>query len=90
MQQPSRIAPVPQTTPDSRPLFHGRGSTVVAIKVRASLETLSSLFFKERNLGCPRKFAGMPRSGDVQNVCAKKVRARVLFPKKPQRHTPAE
>ena len=51
-------------------------------KVRALLESLSSLDFEERNLGCPRNFAGMSRTpGDVQKVCAKKVRAHVSLVK---------
>ena len=38
-----------------------------------SLESLSSLGFEERNLGCPGKFAGMSRTcGGVHEVCAKK------------------
>ena len=38
-----------------------------------SLESLSSLGFEERNLECPRNFAGMSRTlGGVQKVCAKK------------------
>ena len=45
-------------------------------KVRAhepSLESLSSLGFKERNLGCPGNFARMSRTpGGVQKVCAKR------------------
>ena len=46
------------------------------------LETLSSLGFEERNLGCPRNFAGMSRTpGGVQKVCAKQVRAHFSFPK---------
>ena len=37
-----------------------------------SLESLSSLGFDERNLGCPGNFAGMSRTpGGVQKVCAK-------------------
>ena len=51
-------------------------------KVRALLlESLSSLCFEERNLGCPGNFAGMSRTpGGVQKVCAKKVRAHFSFP----------
>ena len=38
-----------------------------------SLESLSSLEFEERNLGCPGNFAGMSRTrGGVPKVCAKK------------------
>ena len=43
-----------------------------------SLESLSSLGFQERNLGCPGNFARMSRG--VQKVCAKKVRAHFSFP----------
>ena len=46
---------------------------VVAEKFVPSLESLSSLGFEERNLGCPGNFAG------VQKVCAKKVRAHFSF-----------
>ena len=35
---------------------------VVAEKFVPSLESLSSLGFKERNLGCPGNFAGMSRT----------------------------
>ena len=46
---------------------------VVAEKFVLSLESLSSLGFEERNLGCPGNFAGMSRTpGGVQKVCAKK------------------
>ena len=46
-----------------------------------SLESLSSLGFEKRNLGCPGNFAGMSRTpGGVQKVCAKKVRAHFSFP----------
>ena len=46
-----------------------------------SLETLSSLGFEERNLGCPGIFAGMSRTpGGVRKVRAKKVRAHFSFP----------
>ena len=39
------------------------------------------LGFEERNLGCPGNFAGMSRTlGDVQKVCAKKVRLHFSFP----------
>ena len=49
---------------------------VVAENFVPSLESLSSLGFGERNLGCPGNFAGMSRTpGGVQKVCAKKVRA---------------
>ena len=49
---------------------------VVAEKLVPSLESLSSLGFENRNVGCPGNFAGMSQtSGGVQKVCAKKVRA---------------
>ena len=49
-----------------------------------ALESLSSLGFEERNLGCPGNFAGMSRTaGGVQKVCAKRVRAHFSFPKQP-------
>ena len=55
---------------------------VVAKNFVLSLESLSSLGFEERNLGCRANFAGMSRSpGGVQKVCAKKVRAHFSFPK---------
>ena len=57
----------------------GRGlpcEGVVAEKLLPSLESLSSLGFEERNLGCTGNFAGMSRTlGGVQKVCARKVRA---------------
>ena len=54
---------------------------VVAEKFAPSLESLSSLGFEERNLGCPGNFAGMSRTlGGVRKVCAKKVRAHFSFP----------
>ena len=54
---------------------------VVAEKLAPSLESLS-LGFEERNPGCPGNFAGVSRTpGDVQKVCAKRVRAHFLFPK---------
>ena len=54
---------------------------VVAEKFVPSLESLSSLGFEERNLGCAENFAGMSRTpGGVQKVCAKKVRAHFSFP----------
>ena len=44
-----------------------------AEKFVPSLESLSSLSFEERNLGCPGNFAGTSRTpGGVQQVCAKK------------------
>ena len=47
-----------------------------------ALESLSSLGFEGRNLGCPGIFVGMSRTpGGVQKVCAKKVRAHFSFPK---------
>ena len=43
---------------------------VVAEKFVLSLESLSSLGFEERNLGCPENFAGMSQTpGIVQRVC---------------------
>ena len=46
---------------------------VVAKKFVPSLESLSSLGFEERNLGCPGNFAGMSGTpGGVQKVFAKK------------------
>ena len=54
---------------------------VVAEKFVPSLESLSSLGFEERNLGCPENFAGISRTpGGVQKVWAKKVRANFSFP----------
>ena len=54
---------------------------VVAENFVPALESLSSLGFEERNLGCPGIFAGMSRTpGGVQKVCAKKLRARFSFP----------
>ena len=56
---------------------------VVAENFVPSLESLSSLGFEERNLGCPRNFARMSRTPGVfffQKVCAKKVRAHFSFP----------
>ena len=54
---------------------------VVAENFVPALESLSSLGFEERNLGCPGNFAGMSRTpGGVQKVCAKKVRAHFSFP----------
>ena len=53
---------------------------VVAEKFVPSLESLFSLGFEGRNLGCPGIFAGMSRTlGGVQHVCAKKVRAHFSF-----------
>ena len=44
---------------------------VVAKKFVPSLESLSSLGFEEKNLGCPGNFAGMSLTlGGVQKVCA--------------------
>ena len=46
---------------------------VVAEKFVPSLESLSSLGFEERNLGCPGNFAGISRTpGGIQKVSAKK------------------
>ena len=54
---------------------------MVADKFVPSLESLSSLGFEERNLGCPGNFAGMSRTpGGAQKVCANKVRAHFSFP----------
>ena len=54
---------------------------MVAKKFVPSLESLSSLGFEERNLGCPRNFARMSRTpGGVQKVGQKKVRAHFSFP----------
>ena len=55
---------------------------VVAEKLVPSLESLFSLGFEGRKLGCPRNFAGMSRTpGAVQKVCAKNVRAHFRPPK---------
>ena len=51
---------------------------VVAEKFVPSLESLSSLGFEERNLGCSG-------TGGVQKVCAKEVCAHVSFPNCPKR-----
>ena len=54
---------------------------VVAEKFVPALESLSSLRFEGKNLGCPGIFAGMSRTpGGVQKVCAKKVRAHFPVP----------
>ena len=54
---------------------------VVAENFVPALESLSSLGFEERNLGCPGNFAGMSRTpGGVQKVCAKKLRAHFFVP----------
>ena len=54
---------------------------VVVEKFMPSLESLSSLGFEERNLGCPGNFAGMSRTpGGVQKVCANKVCAHFSVP----------
>ena len=54
---------------------------VVAENFVPALESLSSLGFEERNLGCPGNFAGMSRPpGGVQKVCAKKLRVHFSFP----------
>ena len=51
-------------------------------KVRASLESLSSLGSEERNLRCLAKFAGVSRTrGGVQENCAKKLCAHYSFPR---------
>ena len=45
---------------------------VVAENFVPALESLSSMGFEERNLGCPGNLAGMSRTpGGVQKVCAK-------------------
>ena len=60
---------------------------VVAKNFVPALESLSSLGFEERNLGCPGIFAGMSRTpGGVQKVCAKKLRAHFSFPTKSDRN----
>ena len=54
---------------------------VVAEKFVPSLESLSSLGFEERNLGCAGNSAGMSRTpGGVQKLCAKKVCSHFSFP----------
>ena len=54
---------------------------VVAEIFVPALESLSSLGFKERNLGCRGNFAGMSRTpGGVQKLRAKKLRAHFSFP----------
>ena len=46
-----------------------------------SRETLSSLGFEERNLGCPRNFGGMSRTlGGVQKVWCKKSSCAFFVP----------
>ena len=61
-------------------VFHAKGWWPK--KFVPSLESLCSLGFEERNLGCRGNFAGMSRTpGDVQKVCAKKVRAHFSFPR---------
>ena len=53
---------------------------VVAENFVPALESLSSLGFEKRNLGCPGNSAGMSRTpGGVQKVCAKKLRAHFSF-----------
>ena len=55
---------------------------VMVEKFVPSLESLSSLGFEGKNLGCPGIFAGMSRTpGGVQKVGAKKVRAHFSFPR---------
>ena len=51
---------------------------VVAEKFVPSLESLSSLAFEDRNLGCPGNFAGM--SGTLGDVGQKKVCAHFSCP----------
>ena len=54
---------------------------VVARKFVLALESLSSLGFEERNLGCPGNFAGMSRtSSGVQKVCAKRSSCAFFVP----------
>ena len=54
---------------------------VVAEKFVPSLESLSSLGFEDKNLGCPWNFAGMSGTpGDVQKAWAKTVRAHFACP----------
>ena len=56
---------------------------VVAENFVPALESLSSLGFEQKNLGCPGNFAGMSRTpGGAQKVCAKKLCAHFSFPKK--------
>ena len=58
---------------------------VVAEKFVPALESLSSLGFEQRNLGCPGNFVGMSQTHvGVQKVCAKKVRAHFSFPRNPK------
>ena len=60
-----------------------RHEGVVAEKFVPSLESLSSLGFEERNLGCPWNFAGMSRTpANVQKICAKKSLCTVFIPTK--------
>ena len=51
-------------------VFHAKGWWPKSL--RPPLESLPSLGFEERNLGCPGNFAGMSRGPGVQKVCAKK------------------
>ena len=54
---------------------------VVAEKFVPSLESLSSLGFEERNLGCPGNFAGMSQTcGVFKNFVHKKGCAHFSFP----------
>ena len=54
---------------------------LVAEKFVPALESLSSLGFEERNLGCPRNLAGMSRTfGGVRKVCAKKSSCAFFVP----------
>ena len=57
-------------------VFHAKG-WVVAEKFAPSLESLSSLGFEERNLGCAGNFVGMSRTPEV---CAKEVRPHFFVP----------
>ena len=62
-------------------VFHAKGWWLKSSL--PSLESLSSLGFEERNLGCSGNFARMSRTpGGVQIVCAKKVRAYFSLPSK--------
>ena len=56
---------------------------VVAENFVPALESLSSLGFEERNLGCPGNFAGMSRTpGGVQKVRATKTSCAFFVPYK--------
>ena len=72
----------PESCKISSPKSSGSGCSALSRGVKlVELESLSSLGFGERNLGCPGNFAGMSRTpGGVQKVCAKKVRAHFSSP----------